>query len=140
MATLTFPLSRIEGHARVVIEVWGGEVQAAYFQATGIRGFEHLVQGTPAEQMPVITPRDGEGHGLVEAPRGPLIHYYRIENGLIAAAEFVIPTVHNTLAIERALRVVAQCYINTERVDMELGRAVGWVGRAFAPCIACATH
>lgn len=54
---LTFPLSRIEGHAQVVIEVHGGEVLSAYFQATELRGFEYLVQGTPAEQMPVIVPR-----------------------------------------------------------------------------------
>jgi coenzyme F420-reducing hydrogenase alpha subunit len=86
------------------------------------------------------TPRDGEGYGLVEAPRGPLIHRYRIEKGLVAEAEFVIPTVHNTLAIERALHVAAQRYISAERVDMELERAVGRVVRAFDPCIACATH
>jgi F420-non-reducing hydrogenase large subunit len=86
------------------------------------------------------TPRDGEGYGLVEAPRGPLIHRYRIENDLIAQAEFIIPTVHNSLAIERALRVAAERYITAERVDMELERAVGRVVRAFDPCIACATH
>jgi len=86
------------------------------------------------------TPRDGEGYGLVEAPRGPLIHRYRIENGLIAQAEFIIPTVHNALAIERALCVAAERYVTAERVDMELERAVGRVVRAFDPCIACATH
>lgn len=86
------------------------------------------------------TPRDGEGFGLVEAPRGPLIHHYRIENGLIAEAEFIIPTIHNILAIERALRVAARRYINSERVNLELERAVGRVVRAFDPCIACATH
>jgi coenzyme F420-reducing hydrogenase alpha subunit len=86
------------------------------------------------------TPRDGEGYGLVEAPRGPLIHHYRVENGLIARAEFIIPTVHNVLAIERALRVAAERYITVERVDMELEHAVGRVVRAFDPCIACATH
>jgi coenzyme F420-reducing hydrogenase alpha subunit len=86
------------------------------------------------------TPRDGEGYGLVEAPRGPLIHHYRIESGLIAQAEFIIPTVHNVLAIERALRVAAERYITAERVDMELEHAVGRVVRAFDPCIACATH
>ncbi|MBN1873368.1 MAG: nickel-dependent hydrogenase large subunit, partial [Anaerolineae bacterium] len=85
-------------------------------------------------------PRDGEGYGLVEAPRGPLIHHYHIENGLVARAEFIIPTVHNMLAIERALRVVAERYITPERVDLELERAVGRVVRAFDPCIACATH
>ena len=86
------------------------------------------------------TPRDGDGYGLVEAPRGPLIHHYHIEKGLITQAEFIIPTVHNVRAIERALRVAAERYINADRVDMELERAVGRVVRAFDPCIACATH
>ncbi len=86
------------------------------------------------------TPRDGEGYGLVEAPRGPLIHRYLIENGRIAQAEFVIPTAHNILAIERALGVAARRYITAERVNLELERAVGRVVRAFDPCIACATH
>jgi F420-non-reducing hydrogenase large subunit len=57
MTTLTFPMSRIEGHARVVIEIHNGAVISAHFQAMELRGFEQLVQGTPAEQMPVIVPR-----------------------------------------------------------------------------------
>lgn len=105
------------------------------------RAMEILAEPLDHEDTAVpYTPRDGEGYGLVEAPRGPLIHHYRIENGLIAQAEFIIPTVHNALAIERALRVAAKRYITAERVDMELERAVGRVVRAFDPCIACATH
>jgi coenzyme F420-reducing hydrogenase alpha subunit len=57
MPTFTFPISRIEGHARVVIEVQHGKVISARFQATEMRGFSYFVQGTPAEQMPVIVPR-----------------------------------------------------------------------------------
>ena len=76
----------------------------------------------------------------MEAPQGPLIHHYLVENGLIARAEFIIPTVHNVLAIEQALRVAADRHISAEKVDMELERAVGRVVRAFDPCIACATH
>ena len=57
MTVMIFPLSRIEGHARVVIEEVGGEVLSASFQATELRGFEHFVQGIPADQMPVIVPR-----------------------------------------------------------------------------------
>jgi F420-non-reducing hydrogenase large subunit len=86
------------------------------------------------------TPRDGDGFGLVEAPRGPLIHHYRIEKGLINQAEFIIPTVHNMRAISQALVVAAKRYITAESVDMELEKAVGRVVRAFDPCIACATH
>ena len=86
------------------------------------------------------TPRDGEGYGLVEAPRGPLIHHYVIQNSKITTAEFIIPTMHNMLAIERALRVAAERYITADSVNLELERAVGRVVRAFDPCIACATH
>jgi F420-non-reducing hydrogenase large subunit len=57
MTTLTFPLSRIEGHAQVVIETRDGEVHSAHFKAMELRGFEYFVQGTPAEDMPVIVPR-----------------------------------------------------------------------------------
>ncbi len=85
-------------------------------------------------------PRDGEGYGLVEAPRGPLIHHYTIEDGLVRDVDFIIPTVHNMLAIERALRVAARRYIQNEQIDLELERAVGRVVRAFDPCIACAAH
>jgi coenzyme F420-reducing hydrogenase alpha subunit len=83
---------------------------------------------------------DGDGYGLVEAPRGPLIHHYRIQKGLVREATFVIPTQHNILAIERALEVAARRYIDEERISTELERAVGRVVRAFDPCIACATH
>lgn len=85
-------------------------------------------------------PQDGIGYGLVEAPRGPLIHRYVVENGLIADAQFIIPTVHNMLAIERALNVVAKRYIYSDRINLELEKAVGRVVRAFDPCIACATQ
>ena len=86
------------------------------------------------------TPKDGEGYGLVEAPRGPLIHHYTIKDGLIEDAEFIIPTVHNMLAIERALKVAGKRYITPERINLELEKAVGRVVRAFDPCIACATQ
>ena len=86
------------------------------------------------------TPKDGEGYGLVEAPRGPLIHHYTVENGLIADAEFIIPTTHNMLAIERALKVAGERYVSPEGINLELEKAVGRVVRAFDPCIACATQ
>ena len=57
MTTLVFPLSRIEGHARVTIEVQGGKVKLARIEAMEMRGFQYLIHGVPAEQMPVIVPR-----------------------------------------------------------------------------------
>jgi len=57
MTTITYPLSRIEGHARVVIDVYDNEVFRADFQAMEMRGFSHYVRGVPAEQITVIVPR-----------------------------------------------------------------------------------
>jgi len=84
--------------------------------------------------------KDGEGYGLVEAPRGPLIHHYIVKDGLIEEAEFIIPTIHNMLAIERALKVAGERYVTGETINLELEKAVGRVVRAFDPCIACATQ
>jgi F420-non-reducing hydrogenase large subunit len=86
------------------------------------------------------TPKDGEGYGLVEAPRGPLVHHYTVKDGLIEDAEFIIPTVHNMLAIERALMVAGDRYVSPAGINLELEKAVGRVVRAFDPCIACATQ
>jgi coenzyme F420-reducing hydrogenase alpha subunit len=105
------------------------------------RALEILSEPLDREETEIgYTPMDGEGFGLVEAPRGPLIHNYVIEHGKIARAEFIIPTVHNVMAIERALKVAAERYVTTDQVNLELERAVGRVVRAFDPCIACATH
>jgi len=84
--------------------------------------------------------KDGEGYGLVEAPRGPLIHHYIVKDGLIEDAEFIIPTTHNMLAIERALMVAGKRYVSPDGINLELEKAVGRVVRAFDPCIACATQ
>jgi F420-non-reducing hydrogenase large subunit len=127
---------------------WPAHALLLYDLARGVelvyaleRALEILGDPLDGEDTDVgYTPRDGEAYGLVEAPRGPLIHHYVIEGGLTADAEFIIPTVHNMRAVERALRVAAERYVTAERVDMELERAVGQVVRAFDPCIACATH
>ena len=86
------------------------------------------------------TLKDGEGFGMVEAPRGPLIHHYTVKEGLIEDVEFIIPTTHNMLAIERALRVAGERYVTPDGINLELEKAVGRVVRAFDPCIACATQ
>ncbi len=98
---------------------------------------ENLQKG---EMNVPVSPCDGIGFGLVEAPRGPLIHNFHIKDGLIEQAGFVIPTVHNNFAIEQALTTMAKRYVSEDRIDLGLDKAMGWVVRAFDPCIACATH
>ena len=47
-------------------------------------------------------PNNLEGIGVAEAPRGTLLHHYKIdENGLIVWANLIIATGHNNLAMNR---------------------------------------
>jgi len=69
--------------------------------------------------------KDGIGYGLVEAPRGPLIHRYVVENGVIADAQFIIPTVHNMRAIERALMVAGEPLYSSGRHQLRAGESGG---------------
>ena len=52
------PVTRIEGHGRVVIQVdAGGEVSEAFFQTVEFRGFEKFCEGRMLWDMPLITSR-----------------------------------------------------------------------------------
>ena len=52
------PVTRIEGHGKIEILLdKEGEVERAYFQTPGLRGFEKFCEGRPAEEMPRITQR-----------------------------------------------------------------------------------
>ena len=52
------PVTRIEGHAKVRVEVADDDtISAAYMQILEFRGFERFVQGMQVEMMPTLTTR-----------------------------------------------------------------------------------
>jgi len=52
------PISRIEGHARVVVQLDdAGNVEDAKFHVMALRGFEKFCEGRPVEEMPRIVNR-----------------------------------------------------------------------------------
>ncbi len=86
-------------------------------------------------------PNEFEGVGVAEAPRGTLIHHYRInENGLITWANLVIATAHNNLALNRGVLQVARHFIKGRVVPEGTLNRVEAVVRAFDPCLSCSTH
>ena len=85
---------------------------------------------------------EGEGVGLIEAARGALGHWVRIEEGKIAAYQIVTPTAWNASPrdqlgvcgpIEQALR-------GTKVADVEDPVELGHVVRSFDPCLVCTVH
>jgi NAD-reducing hydrogenase large subunit len=86
-------------------------------------------------------PNEYEGVGVAEAPRGTLIHHYKINpNGLIQTANLIIATSHNNLAMNRGLTQVAKHFIKGRVVSEGALNRVEAVIRAFDPCLSCSTH
>lgn len=86
-------------------------------------------------------PNAFEGVGISEAPRGTLMHHYRIDrNGLIETADLVIATGHNNLAMNRGVLQVARHFIKDGEVDEGALNRVEAVIRCFDPCLSCSTH
>ncbi len=82
-----------------------------------------------------------EGVGVAEAPRGLLVHHYRVdEDGLVRWANLVIATGHNNLAMNRGALQVARHYIKGEQVQEGMLNRLEAVIRAFDPCLSCSTH
>jgi NAD-reducing hydrogenase large subunit len=82
-----------------------------------------------------------EGVGVAEAPRGTLIHHYKVdENGLIVWANLVIATGHNNAAMNRGILQTARHYVQGDEVKEGMLNRVEAVVRTFDPCLSCSTH
>jgi NAD-reducing hydrogenase large subunit len=82
-----------------------------------------------------------EGVGMIEAPRGVLIHHYKVnQDGAITWANLVVATGHNNLAIGRSIRQVAEHYVHGEKLEEGMLNRVSAVVRAYDPCLSCSTH
>jgi len=83
----------------------------------------------------------GEGVGIVEAPRGTLIHHYKLdEEGLAKSVNLIVATVNNTPAICMSIRDAAKGLIKGGVVNDGLLNMVEMAFRAYDPCFGCATH
>jgi F420-non-reducing hydrogenase large subunit len=85
------------------------------------------------------TPR--EGVGVVEAPRGTLIHHYRTdEHGVVTGCRLVVATQHNAAALCLSVERAARALIHRGVVTDGLLTRVEMAFRAYDPCLSCATH
>ena len=82
-----------------------------------------------------------EGIGVSEAPRGTLMHHYKIdENGLITWVDLIIATGHNNLAMNRSIKQVADAYVDGNKLNEGMLNRVEAVIRCYDPCLSCASH
>ena len=82
-----------------------------------------------------------EGAGQAEAPRGTLMHNYKVdENGLITWANLVIATGQNNNAMNNGVLQAARHYVKDGKFTEGVLNRVEAVIRAFDPCLSCSSH
>jgi len=86
-------------------------------------------------------PNSLEGIGVSEAPRGTLMHHYKIDRqGMMVWANLIIATGHNSLAMNKGVYQVARYFVHGEKIEEGMLNRVEAVIRTFDPCLSCSTH
>jgi F420-non-reducing hydrogenase large subunit len=89
----------------------------------------------------IPTAKPDEGVGVVEAPRGTLIHHYKTDpQGMVKNVNLIVGTTNNHAAISMSIKQAAERLIKNGDVSDGILNMVEMAFRAYDPCYACATH
>jgi NAD-reducing hydrogenase large subunit len=117
--------------ARMIELLHGVETVAALLD-------DPLILGGPLQAE---GPRRPSGIGIIEAPRGTLIHEYDVgDDDLVTRCNLIVSTTHNNQAMNEAVRAVALRYLDGETITEGLLNHIEVAIRAYDPCLSCATH
>ncbi|RXE55453.1 F420-nonreducing hydrogenase [Methanoculleus taiwanensis] len=119
--------------ARYIEFIASCEKAVAYLSDTGITGQDIR---TPAKEV-----ASRRGVGIIEAPRGTLIHDYSVsEDGLIERCNLIVATCQNNYAMDRGVEDMARRVVQNGTLTESAANRIEMVIRAYDPCISCATH
>ena len=117
--------------ARMIEMLYAAEAIRELLEDPEILGTDLVVKGEKAL----------EGVGVIEAPRGTLIHHYKVdENDAVVKANLIVSTTHNNTAMNTAVREVARRYLDGQQLTEGLLNRIEVAIRAYDPCLSCATH
>ncbi len=85
--------------------------------------------------------RRREAVGMIEAPRGTLIHHYVVgDDDLVLRCNLIVATTHSNMAMNRAVEQVAREQLAGGEITEGLLNRIEVAIRAHDPCLSCATH
>lgn len=117
---------------------WARMIELLHCAELLVAGLEETPRGPCRVQDDA---RQREGVGVIEAPRGTLIHHYQVdEEDLVSMANLIVSTTHNNQAMNDAVRAAADQVFDGSEVSEPLLNCIEVAVRAFDPCLSCATH
>jgi NAD-reducing hydrogenase large subunit len=118
--------------ARLIELLYGVERAGQLLADKEITSTDILVPNQPTQPV---------GVGIVEAPRGTLIHNYWVnKDGRVERANLIVSTGHNNLAMNKGVFNVAKKYVKAKKLQEGMLNRVEAVIRCYDPCLSCATH
>ncbi len=99
-----------------------------------------ILENTKWQKEEIIKPvkMDGEGVGVIEAPRGTLYYWMKVKDGKVEKADLIIPTAQNLVNMREDIRLMVPKIIDKgeEAIRQEAQKLI----RAYDPCMSCASH
>lgn len=112
-------------------------IEVVHFMEESINILENM--NIKNEEIIKVKPKSGRGVGVIEVPRGILVHEYELdEKGKIIKANIVTPTAQNLRFMEDKIREFLPTILHMQ--DKELILELEKLIRAFDPCFSCSTH
>ena len=119
-------------YTRLIEGLYATEMVKELLQKDGICGTELRASSSKYNE---------EGVGVLEAPRGTLIHHFWVDKaGTIRKANIIVATQNNNLAMNKAILQVAQNYVKADKLTEGMLNRVEVAIRCYDPCLSCATH
>jgi len=105
-----------------------------------LKWIDHLIDNGISDEAPVkAIPKEGHGVGIVEVPRGILVHDYTLNSeGRCVKANCIIPTNQNHANIQKDMEEFVPQIMDKPEKEIELNLEM--LVRAYDPCISCSTH
>ncbi len=114
-------------------------LEILHFTDEVITLIEDLLEKPPSKSKVNFKIKEGEGVAATEAPRGLLIHHYKINNhGRVESANIITPTAQNLRNLQEDLKIYVSQILNLpkDKITLEVEKLV----RAYDPCVSCAAR
>jgi F420-non-reducing hydrogenase large subunit len=119
---------------------WARLIEALYAAERVLElASDKTITSSDIVNLPTNTPEDGVG--IVEAPRGTLIHHYTTDKkGIITKCNLIVATSNNSAAINMTVESAAKALIKNGNVPEGILNMIEMGFRAYDPCHGCANH
>ncbi|MBU1083562.1 MAG: Ni/Fe hydrogenase subunit alpha [Candidatus Omnitrophota bacterium] len=110
-----------------------------HFLKRGIDQSETVASWPTDKEKQSFRVKAGTGAGLVEVPRGTLVHEYQVDDkGIVTNANCSIPTNQNLANIDLDMKKLIPESLNKTKEEITLLSEM--LVRAYDPCISCSAH